>query len=255
MRDIYQHLVELQNQNKAFALCMVTDAEGSTPRKAGAKMLVFPDASSIGTIGGGAIELNVIHDAVEALKTGKPLAKLYGLECDLSMQCGGNMSIYIEPFMKIPELYIFGAGHIGRELGPLASKLGFRFTYIDQREHIFESFNTSEVTCINGSVVAFAEKLDNNPNAFIVIATHEHALDEALASVLVQKEFAYIGMIGSKRKVAAVRKKLINDTGLSEELVNKINMPIGIPIKVETPFEIALSIAAKLADVKNTVTT
>lgn len=250
-KNVFEEMAGFINDNTAFSFCVITDSQGSTPRKAGSKMIVFADGSSTGTVGGGAFEMQVQHDALEAIKTGKIVTKQYQLDCDLDMQCGGSMTVYIEPFAKRPELYIFGAGHIGRELGPLASKLGFRVTYIDERDGIFNSIKADGATCINTDVIKFAEQLLDNTKAYIVIATYEHALDEALVGILSKREFAYIGMIGSKRKVATIRKKLIENKGISENQVNNVDMPVGIPFRTETPFEIALSIAARLTDIKN----
>ena len=125
MKDFLFQLSELKSQNRIFTLCIIVGAKGSTPRKEGAKMLVFDDGTIFGTIGGGAIELQVIADALEVLRSGKPVKKMYQLEEDVQMHCGGSMEIYMEPFNKDLNLYIFGAGHVAGS-GSLCADLDFK---------------------------------------------------------------------------------------------------------------------------------
>ncbi len=251
MNDILFQLTDILQQGRPFVLCMVTEASGSTPRKQGARMIVFGDGSIIGTIGGGPVELACIDHAKKVLDTAKPDKLNFKLDTDLSMQCGGNMEIYLEPFFGDSKLYIFGVGHIGREVGKLANGFGFSVIYIDHRPDIFGEFDCSYARCIGGDYVETAEKLSFNQRDYVVIATPKHDFDAETLKALAGKELAYLGMMGSKRKVAAIRKNLLENKQLNETQLAKVDMPIGIPIRCETPAEIALSIVAKLVDVKN----
>lgn len=251
MNEIYARVADLQSRNQPHALCIVVDSKGSTPRKAGSKMIVFPDGKIIGTIGGGALEMKVIKEALEAMQLGLIKMAHYSLDKDLAMQCGGDISVYIEAFGKSPELFVFGAGHIGRELGAMAVKLGFRLTFVDERPGIFEAFALHNAKFINNDCKKTAREIEVDNNTFIVICTHEHALDQAILGELAQRNPYYIGLMASKRKAITIRKNLEESGQLTAQQLENVDMPIGIPIKAETPFEIALSIAARLTDAKN----
>lgn len=251
MTDIIYQLSQYQDNKSSFVLCIVIDANGSTPRKAGSKMIVHADGSIAGTIGGGSVEMQANVEALNILRTGKPKVVKYQLEKDLGMQCGGNMTIYFEPFFPPAQLIIFGAGHIGRELGFYAATLGFHITYVDNRPDIFTEFNTFEATCLTGEYLEVAHSLPLNENSFVVIATSSHIYDEAILGHIGGHKLKYLGMIGSRRKVAEVSKRLVEQKLLTPEQIETIDMPMGIAIHAETPREIAISIVARLVEVRN----
>lgn len=251
MKDILSQIPEYLEQGRAFVLCLVTEAQGSTPRKEGARMLVFTDGSIIGTIGGGSVEMQAIAEAKKVLETGKPFKKKFQLEQDLQMQCGGNMEIYFEPFFEQLKLYIFGAGHVGREVGKFAKEFGFRIIFVDHRPDIFKEFESAYAKYITDDYVRSLATISFSDRDFVVITTPKHEYDEKLLEQLAKQKLAYLGMIGSKRKVAEARKRLLAEKALTEEQLDFADMPIGIPFHAETPAEIAISIVAKLIDVKN----
>jgi xanthine dehydrogenase accessory factor len=251
--NFYSQLHKLILENKSAVLCIITHTSGSSPRKAGSKMIVFPDRKIIGTIGGGGIEFQAITDALDVLKSGIPLKKEYNLEDDLGMHCGGKVEVYFEPLRSLIDLYIFGAGHIGRVVARYALEFGFRITLFDEREAIFNEFDASPYRCVTGDYLSAIEKAEFTDSTFSVIVTPQHAYDESIVTQLGKKPFAYVGMIGSKRKVAEVKKNLMEKHGFTEEEISRLDMPIGIKFNAETPEEIAVSILAKLIDVKNSL--
>ncbi|PLX07453.1 MAG: xanthine dehydrogenase [Marinilabiliales bacterium] len=251
MKDILLEAAELIQLNKPAAMCTVVETDGSSPRKSGSRMLVLPDSTIIGTIGGGSVELETMKKALEVIKTGIPLLYKYNLKADLQMECGGAMQVYIEPLAIKPDLYIFGAGHVGRALSKMAVGIGFQITMIDERQGIFEDYNTSELNTFNGNFTDFINRATFNEKTFVVIMTHEHKYDFEVLSKVCNKPHHYLGMIGSSRKVQKAKDDLIAGKILSQEKIEKIDMPIGVPINCETPEEIAVSILAKLIDVKN----
>jgi xanthine dehydrogenase accessory factor len=253
MKDILYQLPGLKQQAKPFVLCLVTETQGSTPRKEGARMIVFSDGSIMGTIGGGSIEMQAIAETKSVLESGKPFKKKYQLEDDLQMHCGGNMEIYFEPFFEELKLYIFGAGHVGREVGKFAREFGFSVIFIDHRPEIYKEFESAYAKCIIEDYVQSLATISFSARDFIVITTPKHEYDENLLGQLAREKLAYLGMIGSKRKVAEARSRLLSEKALSEEQLDFVDMPIGIPFHAETPAEIAVSIVAKLIDVKNTL--
>ena len=253
MQDIYNDLKQLIEQEIPAVLCLVTSTSGSTPRKAGSKMLVFGDGSIKGTIGGGSVEFQVIQDALKLIATGEPLVKNYHLEEDLKMHCGGTMQVYFEGIGCSPKLYIFGGGHIGKALAGFATGLGFRPTVFDQRDGIFDSWDLPGIETRIGNYLQIIESLTFDRNSYIVIVTPKHEFDETILLACASLEYAYLGMIGSKRKVAEIRNKALENKVLTAEILSKIDMPIGLPFAAETPAEIAISILAKMIDVKNTL--
>ncbi|MBS4058784.1 MAG: XdhC family protein [Bacteroidetes bacterium] len=251
MTDLIFNLSKFYEKRLAFVLCIVTESSGSTPRKSGSKMIVFENGKTEGTVGGGAVEMQVKQEALEVLKSGISKQVRYQLEKDLQMQCGGNMTIYFEPFFPAPKLYIFGAGHVGREVGFYAQTLGFDITYIDHRPDIYNEFDAGNAACLAGDYVEMASVLPLNNESFAVITTPDHSADKAVLSKLAKLDLKYVGMMGSKRKVAEITNQLLDGNVLSKEQIAKVDMPIGLPIHAETPKEIAVSIVAKLIDVRN----
>ncbi len=251
MEEVLFQLAEYNQERKPFVLCIVIHTEGSTPRKAGAKMLVFEDGKIKGTVGGGSIEQQAISDALEVLKSGKPLYREYFLEEQLEMHCGGKMTIYFEPIKIKPNLYIFGAGHVGREVGKYATEVGFNTIFVDNRPDILKEHSIDYAEFIAYDYINAVENIEFKPTDYVVITTPNHEYDEAIMQRVARKDILYAGMIGSKRKVAEAKKRLLEQKINTEEELNRVDMPIGLPISAETPREIAFSIVAKLIDVKN----
>ncbi len=253
MNDILLQIPSLLSQGKPFVLCLVTASSGSTPRKEGARMLVLEDGTIIGTIGGGSIELKASADARGMLANGKPGNKKYQLDDDLQMHCGGSMEVYFEPFYPHNKLYIFGAGHVGREVGRYAAELDFKVVFIDHRPDIYKEFECGYAECKVNHYLESLQYIEFTDRDFVVITTPKHEYDESLLEHLAKKQLAYLGMIGSKRKVAEARKRLLNEKALTEAQLDFVDMPIGIPFNAQTPKEIAISIVAKLIDAKNSL--
>ncbi len=251
MQSIYSKVEELKNENKRFAFCIVTDTSGSTPRKAGAKMIVFEDGTVYESIGGGSIEKQVITESLEILKTGQPVKRKYILEEDLKMHCGGMMEVYIEPICPAQQLLIYGAGHIGKALARYADDFGFSVTLIDPRPEVINDPVLSGFKKINEEYFKAIENITFDNETFSVIVTHNHEFDEEILLKIAPKPHAYIGMIGSARKVDIIRKDIRENKVLPEDILQNIDMPIGIKFDAESPAEIAISILAKLIDVKN----
>jgi xanthine dehydrogenase accessory factor len=251
MLELIDDLNKILKEQNPAVLCIVTSSAGSTPRKAGSKMLVYKDGSIKGTIGGGAIEHQVIQVALLLIESGAPVFRHFELFEDLKMECGGTMDIYFEPIGILPRLYIFGGGHVGKALAGYAAGLGFETIVIDPREGIFDNWNVKGVETRCADYFKAIEELEFSADTYIVIVTHQHEFDEKLLYQCAVRDFAYLGMIGSRRKVGEISKRAIEDGILSKEILARIDMPIGIHFEAETPAEIAISIIAKMIDVKN----
>ncbi|MEI8280134.1 MAG: XdhC/CoxI family protein, partial [Bacteroidota bacterium] len=235
------------------ALCIVTDSTGSTPRQKGAKMIVYPNGNIYGTIGGGNVEKKVIADAVQTLGSKKPITIKYDLVKDLNMCCGGSMHIYIEPIMNKRKLYIFGAGHTGYALAKLALNFDFDIIVIDDRKEYIDELEIVGINKILGDFNEVLPTLSFDENSFITILTYSHTIDRKILAYCFKHPHAYLGMIGSLRKVEMTNKLFI-ETGIgSEEELETVDMPMGLNIGAEGPDEIAISIMAKLIAIKNKV--
>lgn len=249
MKNIYEKISEVQNEN--IALCTIVNTKGSTPRKVGAKMIVYADESIFGTIGGGEFERSVIKNAMGVMKEKNPKLFRHDLLHQHNMCCGGTVEIYIEPIMKKKKLYIFGAGHTGQSLAKYASDFDFVVVLIDNRKEYIEACRVAEVYKMHLPYQQALETLPFDESTFICIMTYSHPIDRDILGFCLKKPRAYLGMIGSQRKVEITKKMFIENLAISSEEMERIDMPMGIDIRAEGPEEIALSILSKMVSVKN----
>jgi len=251
MKDIFQAIVEALEKNQPVALATVVRTQGSTPREAGAKMLVYADGSILGTVGGSAVEGRVIAAAQEALADGQPRLLDFDLtERDqLGMLCGGQMQVFVDVVMPAPQLVLFGAGHVAQEVARSGAQLGFAMVVVDARP---EWANAARFPQAQRLIVAPLDEamtqITFTPQTYMAIMTGEHASDEAVLRQVLGLPVAYIGLIGSRRKIKTIFERLRAD-GVPEEQLTRVHAPIGLPIGGETPAEIAVSIAAEVVQV------
>jgi len=244
--EIFRQANELIAKGETFAIATIVRTEGSTPRKPGAKMIVLGDGSTFGTIGGDCVESGTVAEALEAIKEGKSRTVSMVLEEEelggVGMKCGGKAEVYIEVITPTPKLLILGCGHIGAQIAKLGQGVGFLVTVIDPSAKE-ENFPKS-VEVIPEFVDKGISKVAITPQTYIVSATG-HKYDEAALKAVIDSEAAYIGMVGSRRKVATVYRNLL-DEGVPEEKLKRVHAPIGLDIGAETPEEIAVSIIAEI---------
>ena len=243
-------LAELEKSGDEAAICTIVNTTGSTPRKVGAKMLVYGDGSIYGTIGGGTLEMKVMKDALSAMRSGKSKIFEHALVQDHGMCCGGSVDVFIEPLVKKKKLYIFGAGHIGKALAKFACDLDFAVTVIDERKGSFNKWESNGVALVQGKHRSAIKNVDFDENTFIAVVTHKHSYDREIVALCAKQPHAYLGMIGSDRKVAMAKKVYTAAGSPSKKQIADIDWPMGLDIKVETPEEIAISILAKMIDVR-----
>lgn len=251
MERLYHKIEEVRKRGKKAALCIIIQTKGSTPRKIGAKMLVYENASIAGSIGGGNLEKKVIEQAIIQMELNVPDTFKYNLVKELEMCCGGSVAVYIEPIMKINRLYIFGAGHTGEALARIALTLDFEVTLLDDRAEYIENINIKNLTAAVFDFKKDLAEIKTGDYTYIVIMTYSHPIDRQLLSYFVDKKLAYLGMIGSERKIMVAKKMLKEGAFASVKQIRKIDMPMGLNIKADGPEEIAVSILAKLIEVKN----
>ncbi len=329
MKKLFSALLQELSRRRPAVLCGIVASHGSTPRGAGAKMLVLEDGRAIGTIGGGAVEYHAARLASELLERKESRFETYLLSAgeiaDIGMICGGDVRVYfqyfdpadrvavetlenaltlldapgpswlvtsmaetgwrmgtydaknglrglevstgclspllgkrgvldeggtplfVEPLTPAGAVFLFGGGHVARELAHLLAMTDFRVVVYDQREQaVTRTFFPEASTLLCGP---FSEALARvGPIAeedYAVIMTPGHQADyEVLAQVL-RTPAKYIGCIGSKKKIAATRERLLSN-GFTEAEIDRVHAPIGLPIGGETPAEVAVSVAAQL---------
>ena len=248
--DIYEEIVRVRFEGGKAALATIVRRQGSTPRRDFAKMLISEDGSTVGSVGGGQTEAEVLKEAERVMETGQASLLKYQLtqkdaEAE-GLACGGTVEIFVEPILPDPKLILMGAGHIGQTVAQVAHRVGFNVAVVDDRESFAnrERFPQAEELV----VAAFEEGFDAitvSQTSFILIATRGHGYDQVVLEQALQTPAGYIGMVGSRRKTQIIVQKLL-EKGISPRALSRLYAPIGIEIGSETPEEIAVSVVAEL---------
>ena len=237
------------------AVVTVLEVKGSSPGKEGSMMAVFSDGSILGTVGGGALEYEFIHEALKAIKENKSCEKSFELteKGSLHMKCGGFVRAYIKVFSKREKLLIMGGGHLGAELYTLGKFLNKYVVVFDDREEFANRERFPEADeIIFGKMEETVKNYSVDENSYIIIVTRGHENDKECLKAILDKKVSpkYIGMVGSRGKVLSTYKELL-DEGYSKDELKKIYSPIGLDISSSEPKEIALGIMAEITAVKN----
>ena len=254
-REVFAAVADALARGEAAALVTIVSTLGSTPQRVGAKMLVFGDGRIVGTIGGGCYENDAFWKAREAITNRRPRLLHYELSDDFAQEtgliCGGQMDVYIEPIEPLPDLYIIGAGHVGFHLARLAHEVGFSVRVVDDREKFanVERFPTAEEIVVD-DIPAWIARTRLPPHAYAVIVTRGHTNDLEALRALAPVELRYLGLIGSRAKVARIYEALKTDA-MPDEYLRRVHAPIGLDIGAVTPQEIAVAILAELIAVKH----
>ncbi len=232
----------------------VTQTKGSTPRDAGARMLVTAAGIEWGTIGGGRLEQLATERAQAMLQEdqSQALAERFPLAVSAGQCCGGEVTLFLESFLwRKRQVVIFGAGHVGQALGGLAPWMGAQVLLVDPRE---ESELVPSLPPSRPFEVRFVDapegEIETLPaSSLVLVMTHSHALDmEILVHALRRGGFPYLGLIGSERKWARFQK-LLTQRGFSPEEIASVTCPIGVGAPSKEPHQIALSVAAELSPI------
>ncbi len=233
---------------------VVVEVSGSTPARPGAKMAVLYDGRSFGTVGGGALETEAIAEALKRFESGQAGLLKYemGAEGPLATECGGTATMYFEPIRPRAKLWLFGAGHVGREIAKVASVAGWHVVAVDDRPGAAAPENIEAAEHITGDYAGLAEKLPISGCDYVVIVTAGHEGDEIIMKKLLARKTwpEYVGMMGSAQKVAQVFSH-IKKAGLDSGRIKSIHAPIGLNIGTVEPGEIAVAIVAEMLGVKN----
>jgi xanthine dehydrogenase accessory factor len=253
--DVFRAVVAALDQGQDASLVTIVRTSGSTPQRIGAKMLVYADGRTVGTIGGGCYESDASLKAREALRTRRPQIVRYELSDDLAEEsgliCGGQMEVYIEPLEPTGHLYLVGAGHVSGHLAHFAALTGFRVHVLDDRSRYANRQRFPDAHEILVDTIADAlGRIEWPANSFLVVVTRGHKYDFDALRAVAGKPFRYVGMIGSRAKVKRILDELAAQ-GCPPEWLQQIHAPIGLDIGAVTPAEIAVSILGEVIAVRN----
>ena len=247
MWDWIKKCSELEKSGQDFALLTTTQIGGSTPREVGSKMIVLPNGTFFGTIGGGNLENQIIQTAQKCLAENKSSSFSFSLGARTGQCCGGVVEIFIDVIQCSPKVFIFGAGHVGQSIANTLVGTPFKVHLIDTREEWIRHESLSpEIVKVPEDPLQFSKTNEWPPNSSLaLIMTHSHQLDFELLSSLIDKNLLYLGLIGSQTKWLRFKKRL-EDNEYKQNDIQKVKCPIGIPLGGKSPQEIAISVSAEL---------
>ena len=232
-------LAEALQQKQPAALATVIEVNGASPAKVGVQIVLLDDGTTAGTVGGGKLESAILEDARLALTSGLPRLSKYSLTEEgadsIGTLCGGEVRVFIQPFLPAPQLVIVGGGHIGRPLKVMGEAAGFDVVVVD-----------AEAGRAN---VPGLDSVHLTADSFIVLITTDHVSDEAALRQVIDSPVRYIGMIGSRHKCQTILSHLRADK-IGEEVLARVYAPIGLDLGGPTPEEIAVSILAEVIAVR-----
>jgi len=256
VHDVFEEIIRLRDAGRAAAMCTILQTRGSTPGKETMRMLVRDDHSTLGSVGGGCVEAEVIEMAKDVLRTGRTETRSFTLnKVDLpesGLICGGQLTILVEPVV-MPTLVLFGGGHVAAAATRIAKEAGFMVRVFDERpEYANAQTHPDADHTAAGTWSDLISTIHPADNLYLVVVTRGHKDDlevlRALAGAGVRPR--YLGLLGSRAKLAQLERMLVDD-GVDKEFVSMIRTPIGLPIGSRTAGEIGVSLVAELIQLKN----
>lgn len=256
--EILQEQLRAKKAGISYAMLTVAETEGATPCKLGKKMLLLEDGTTFGTIGGGELERQALEDSAKAIKDGQSFFKRYDHKPtyeEPGLGCSFKVSILVEVVRPVLQLVICGGGHVGSAVLRLAKMLHFETILIDNRaiDQIQDQIELADrfIPCeayeagiLNGNI---------RDEAYYICCASTHTQDKSALKGILQKRFAYVGMLGSMRKTTEMYRQLEAE-GIGRELLEQIHCPVGLDICDMSPEEVAFSILAEILMVKNSGT-
>lgn len=255
--DIYSKIAKIKEDGSDAFIVTVIDKSGMAPSDVGKKMIVYSSGGSFGTIGGGAIEHYAIEKCKASFKNRTSFNEKYYLmdkdvkvaddEIKLEMACGGKATLFYEFIGPKEHVYIFGAGHCGKELAKLLTPMNFYVTIIDNREELIDEVKEFSNKVVCESFEKYVEENNNLNDSYIIVATPSHSHDyQVLDKIFARKiKPSYFGMLCSKKKITDYLTKLKATYGGDINL-NNFYSPIGLDLGGDSPEEIAVSIASEV---------
>jgi xanthine dehydrogenase accessory factor len=227
------------------AMGTILERHGSAPSTPGQKIWVGADRSCVGTVGGGAVEREILAALARMAEAGDARHELrsFKLGAELGMCCGGQVTALLEPIAGLVPCLIVGGGHVATALAPLLARVGFAVTVVDDRDAWGREGRIPGVTCIVGEYDDVGSQLPRS--GVVLVMSHDHGLDQQAIEWGIRQGFAFVGGVGSRAKAQRTRDRL-SAKGFTENDVRRVRMPLGVPIGARLPDELATSIAAEL---------
>jgi len=257
MSDVFAEIVKLRNAGRKGALATIIQVQGSIPSYECSKILIRDDGSIVGTVGGGCVEAEVWPVAQDVMKEEKPRRLHFNLnanpEYDTGLVCGGSLDIFVEPILATPTLYLFGGGHVSLSVSKVANLAGFDIVVSDDREAFANPERFPQAVATHAGLwEEIFQQIAPNDLSYIVIATRGHKGDLDCLRWAVSTQARYVGMVGSKRKLAEFFKILAAE-GVPADRLEQVHSPVGLDIGALTPEEIAVAIVAEMIAVRRNV--
>lgn len=242
-------LNDFKTKREPIALVTVTKCLGSTPCVVSSRMIVTKEKEIFGTIGGGKLEFLAIDEAIIALKENRIIELTYTLGPEFEQCCGGKVELIIEPMNQSPELFLFGAGHIGVEICQLLKDTPFQVSLIDSRKDWLSNLDLDKsiISCTvdTNDFKTFKDAVRWGNNCYVLVLTHDHTIDFDIIAMALQNETKFLGLIGSKTKRVRFHNMLVKEMSINEGMTNVV-CPIGLDLGGNSPKEIAISVVAQL---------
>ena len=254
MYDLVSTLIKALEEKETVALATITGPSDLPSHLLARKLLVRPEGPVEGGLGVPSLDERIAADCRQAMASPPPTRLVsYVLTPDEGQALGleaGEIEVFIEAIQPPPTLLIVGAGHIAQPLSRIGKMLGFEVAVIDDRPSLVSKARFPEADRLIAGY--YGEELARFPitsSTYIVLVTRGHRHDEESLRQVIHSPAAYIGMIGSRRRVGAVFQHLAEE-GIPHELIDRVCSPIGLDIGAETPEEIAVSILAEVINVR-----
>lgn len=236
MREVFEAVKHLHDtRGSALLATLVTGDQ----EKLGQKMLVTESEQVIGTLGDPELDHRVQQEMGSVIH--EDLLKVFTVDHHEM-----EVRVFVEAIRPAPQLILFGGGHVSKAIAQIAKSVGFRIVIIDDRPAFANQDRFPEADeCIVDEFDGIVKKLPIDRSSYLVAVTRGHQWDQPIIEQAVWTDAGYIGMIGSRRKIALMWKKL-EEKGIPRPLLDQVHAPIGLDIQADTPEEIAVSVVAEL---------
>ncbi|WP_456385186.1 XdhC family protein [Desulfolithobacter sp.] len=247
MKDICEQILDLQERGEAGVLATLVERSGSGSRPVGAKMLILNSGGTVGSLGGGAIEAEVVRCGAEVLESGEPRLVTISPQSGEEDRCGGRAVVFLEPILSGKNLIIFGAGHVGRAVAGMAILAGFQVTLVDDREEMSGSREGVGARFLQRSVEHFFVDINVTSKTYLLICTRSHSMDLEVLRQALRTPAEFIGLLGSRRKRENFFSILCRE-GAARDDLERVVCPVGLAIGAVTPEEIGVAVVAQLIE-------
>ena len=239
-QELFAALDEARERGRGIAIISVTGTPRGHEQLLGRKTLVDDRGVQRFALADAELDGAAVEEALRALLRGEPGERVVG----------AGWQLFVEPLVATPELVVVGAGHVGQALARVAPQAGYAVTVLDDRASFANPLRLPDARTIlvedpRASLAALPPRRDRS----VVLVTRGHRLDAECLRVAIGLELAYLGMIGSRRRVRRILEHLAAE-GIDAQRLARVRAPIGLDIGAETPGEIAVAILAEIIDVR-----